>query len=634
MKKKIGVFANGWSGEFLKYAVTGIQNAAKKEGTDIFLFTTYILSADNTKNNMCQLNLFHLPKPEDFAGIIILTNSFNIPDEAERIKHLFVDKGVPALSLEIKIDGAAFMGTGNRKGMYDAVEHLITVHNCKKIIYCAGIKDNQENIIRKNAVVEALKDHNLELMAELPGDYGYYTTSEQVRLYLENGNELPDAFVCANDHMAMGTVATLNNHGYNVPGDVLVTGFDFLADGQATFPMLASVNRAWDRLGEKAYYKLMELIEKPDPTFEQYFDPVFIPSESCGCEPTEENKQLRLSTIRGAYTKRSESTLMDLYFSQLRISSTEVLNEEDFNDKIGWILEKGKYPNGDFYFCIEPDFFKIDEEEYPERIRGYSDRMYMIYGRENGESIEPRYFSKKDLLPVYNSADDKSDLYILIPMSYMKFIIGYIVLKNDTKMLFERTLRIWVTNMDTFFINLKRYIVAQQANKKLKEIYMTDFLTGMYNRMGCDKILYSFIDECKQNNKTSVLLFADIDRMKDINDIHGHLNGDLAIKATADALKACLPSNEWHFGRYGGDEFIVVGSMESIEGDASEFQTKLIKDVEAYIERQSLSFTLSVSIGYCVIKPDDTRNITDYVKIADNSMYEQKQKAHKRHDLI
>ena len=188
MKKRIGVFANGWSAEFLKQIVTGIQEEAAKDGTDILLFTTFILASDNSKNNMCQLNLFHLPKVTDFDGIIILTNSFNIPDEAERVKHLFVDKGVPALSLEVKIDGAAFMGTGNRKGMYDAVEHLITEHGCKKIIYCAGIKDNQENITRKQAVLDALSAHGLELYKELPGDYGYYTTSEQVRFYLEAGN--------------------------------------------------------------------------------------------------------------------------------------------------------------------------------------------------------------------------------------------------------------------------------------------------------------------------------------------------------------------------------------------------------------------------------------------------------------
>lgn len=51
---------------------------------------------------MCQLNMFHLPDVTDFDGIIILANTFNIPDEAERVKHLFVDKGVPALSLEVQ----------------------------------------------------------------------------------------------------------------------------------------------------------------------------------------------------------------------------------------------------------------------------------------------------------------------------------------------------------------------------------------------------------------------------------------------------------------------------------------------------------------------------------------------------
>ena len=630
MKRRIGVFANGWSGEFLKYAISGIQKAAKKDGTDILLFTTFILASDNTKNNMCQLNMFHLPNAADFDGIIILANTFNIPDEAERIKHLFVDKGVPALSLEVKVDGAAFMGTGNRKGMYDSVEHLIKVHGCKKIIYCAGIKDNQENITRRQAVLDALSDNGLELMDELPGDYGYYTTSEQVRMYIQAGKEIPDAFVCANDHMAMGTIASLNKFGYDVPKDCLVTGFDCILPGQATFPMLSTVGRPWDKLGELAYDKIMELIDDPDPAFENYYDSFFIPSESCGCTPSEDKVKFRLSAIRDSYTKTSESTLMDLFFSQLRTSSTMVLSEEELVEKIGWILQGGRYPGGDFCICLEPDFFKIDEDEYPERIRGYSDKMLLLYGREKGTSISNVIFDKKDLYPKTDSDDEASNLYIFVPMSYMKFIIGYVVIKNDTRMLYDRTLRTWVMNMDTFFINMKRYIVAQQANKKLKEIYMTDFLTGMYNRTGCDKVLYSYINECKEQGKTCVLLFADIDKMKDINDNYGHLNGDLAIKATADAIKDSLKCMDWRFGRYGGDEFIAVGCPDIQEGDVTAIQISLQKGMESYIHTLNLSFVLSVSVGYCVIKPDDNREIADYVKTADDSMYEQKQIAHRK----
>ena len=630
MKKRIGVFANGWSGEFLKYALSGIQKAARKDGNDILLFATFILASDNTKNNMCQLNMFHLPDVKDFDGIIILANTFNIPDEAERVKHLFVDKGVPALSLEVKVDGAAFMGTGNRQGMYDAVEHLIIEHGCKKFIYCAGIKDNQENIARKQAVLDALHDHGLELMHELPGDYGYYTTYEQVRMYLEAKNELPDAFVCANDHMAMGTISSLNNFGLDVPGDCLVTGFDCISAGQATFPMLSTVGRPWDKLGELAYNKILELIDHPDPSFEQYYDSYFKPSESCGCKPSEESVKFRLSAIRDNYTKTSESTLMDLYFSSLRTYSTSVLSEEELIDKIGWILEGGNYPGGDYCICLEPDFFRIDEEEYPERIRGYSAQMHMLYGREKGKSLPKGIFERKDLAPIMDPDDENSNLYIFIPMSYMKFIIGYVVLKNDTKMLFDRTLRTWVMNMDTFFINMKRYIVAQQANKKLKEIYMTDFLTGMYNRTGCDKVLYSFIKDCKAQGKPSVLLFADIDKMKDINDNYGHLNGDLAIKATADALRDSLSGSDWLFGRYGGDEFVAVGSPEGFNGNVTGIQIYVLKGMEAYINSLNLSFVLSVSVGYCVIEPDDNSEIDDYVKIADDSMYDQKQIAHRK----
>ena len=110
---------------------------------------------------------------------------------------------------------------------------------------------------------------------------------------------------------------------------------------------------------------------------------------------------------------------------------------------------------------------------------------------------------------------------------------------------------------------MRRYIFSERKNRQLKEIYMTDALTGLYNRTGCEKVLYEFITEQKKQGKKSILVFADIDRMKIINDRYGHLKGDFAIKATADAFKKFSPDS-WMFGRYGGDEFIAGGTWPDL----------------------------------------------------------------------
>jgi diguanylate cyclase (GGDEF)-like protein len=161
---------------------------------------------------------------------------------------------------------------------------------------------------------------------------------------------------------------------------------------------------------------------------------------------------------------------------------------------------------------------------------------------------------------------------------------------------------------------------------------MTDALTGMYNRTGCQKVLYDFIDSQKKAGQTSILVFTDIDRMKTINDFYGHLNGDLAIKATAEAFMTYSPK-DWHFGRYGGDEFIAVGSCP--ESDSIDTLIRQISEsMSNEFKSLNLSFMLHASIGYAVITPDDTGTIDDYIDRADKYMYAEKEKYHRYIDSL
>ena len=156
---------------------------------------------------------------------------------------------------------------------------------------------------------------------------------------------------------------------------------------------------------------------------------------------------------------------------------------------------------------------------------------------------------------------------------------------------------------------------------------MTDFLTNMYNRTGCENVLFSFIEEAKKQGKDSILVFADINYMKMINDDYGHLSGDAALRATAEAIRRALP-NDWLFGRYGGDEFVAVGALDDrIHVNLKDDFHKALEDVK---EEFKLRFMLSVSVGYTIIRPGDNGTIADYIKTADDSMYEEKQKAHEQ----
>ena len=120
--------------------------------------------------------------------------------------------------------------------------------------------------------------------------------------------------------------------------------------------------------------------------------------------------------------------------------------------------------------------------------------------------------------------------------------------------------------------------------------------------------------------------------MKTINDVYGHLNGDLAIKATADAFRICSPQ-DWLFGRYGGDEFIAVGPCPPPD-EIEKLIRQISESMSKSFESLNLAFILHASIGYAIIEPDDDADVEDYIERADKYMYAEKEKYHKYIDSI
>ena len=632
MKKRIAIFTNGFSNEFIEHIVTGLQKKANEDGVDIFVFVTYCSPNDHELQNKCQLNIFHLPDPADFDGAIMLTNTYNFPDEQERVCARFPRAGVPMLSLEVDVPGMSCIKTENYKGVRDLATHLVEHHNAKKIIYVNGVAGNVENATRRQALLDVLNEHGLELYDEFKCDFGFYTSYLSMKRFLKEGKELPDAIVCANDNMALGINSALNEGGYEIPDDVLLTGFDMIKDGQHTFPILSTVSRGWEKFGELAYDKLKYQIANPDERFNEEYHSYFVPSESCGCPPTEEADKNRFNAIRNTYFDNLHQSILDMFFMGLQVPLSFAEKKEDFYEK--GIQSTNDIPlmGPDYCLCTEPEFFEQDDDQYPERIRGYSSNMDILYELRGGKRRSLSHFDSKTLYPDYAYEEGKSNLYIFAPLNYLNFIIGYIAIKNSPKLLFNLGLNRFIKNMNAQLFSMRRHIFSERTNAELKKIYMRDALTGLYNRLGCQNVLYDYIASRKEANEKSLLVFADIDRMKTINDKYGHLNGDLAIRATADAFKKNSP-DEWLFGRYGGDEFIAVGPCPSTE-TIEQLIRKISEAMSEEFKSLNLAFMLHASVGYTVIEPGDDATIADYIERADKYMYAEKEKYHKYIDSL
>jgi len=141
-----------------------------------------------------------------------------------------------------------------------------------------------------------------------------------------------------------------------------------------------------------------------------------------------------------------------------------------------------------------------------------------------------------------------------------------------------------------------RYFELKRYNKKLRDLSVTDKLTGLNNRFRIDEKLN---EEQKrviryENYKCSIMMI-DIDFFKSINDTFGHQRGDEILKQLSKLMRGNFRKTDF-IGRWGGEEFIIILPSTSIE-EAYISAEKLRVSVEKDMVTNTNTVTISIGLG-------------------------------------
>lgn len=153
------------------------------------------------------------------------------------------------------------------------------------------------------------------------------------------------------------------------------------------------------------------------------------------------------------------------------------------------------------------------------------------------------------------------------------------------------------------------------------EQILMDNLTKVNNRTSFNEFMQNKYDVLKDNDIIS-LVFIDIDNFKYINDNYGHLVGDEVLINVASILKkSCLEFNKNLFlARYGGDEFVIVSSLNLKQ--INELEKLIDNNVKVYNKEENIK--ISISKGYTSDIKANYKSITHIIDIADDLMYKNK----------
>ena len=155
------------------------------------------------------------------------------------------------------------------------------------------------------------------------------------------------------------------------------------------------------------------------------------------------------------------------------------------------------------------------------------------------------------------------------------------------------------------------------AEAQLRELAITDALTGLPNYRRLVDVLRAEIAKAEQTERQFALLFLDMDGLKVINDEYGHLAGSRAVCRVAEVIRRSVRSTDTP-ARFGGDEFVVI-LPDTKEAGARLVAQRLSERLAADGDKPSLS----ISTGIAVF-PRDGGSPTALLTAADRALYESK----------
>jgi diguanylate cyclase (GGDEF)-like protein/PAS domain S-box-containing protein len=162
----------------------------------------------------------------------------------------------------------------------------------------------------------------------------------------------------------------------------------------------------------------------------------------------------------------------------------------------------------------------------------------------------------------------------------------------------------------------------KEMEEKLRTLSLTDELTGLYNRRGFFTMIDHILKLSKRQQKGVYMLFADLDKLKVINDTWGHQEGDLALIDTANILNATYRESDI-IARISGDEFVVIPigtTGDNIENVAA----RLRRNIENHNATTKRNYKLSISFGISHFDPQNPCSPDELLAQGDKLMYEQK----------
>ncbi len=264
---------------------SGVADASREHGVNLLCVVGGFLQAPHAFDAQANA-LYDVLCHTTLDGLVILCGTVGRhidPDDMSAFCQRY--HPLPIIGIETSPPDIPSVSVDNYQGVRAVTDHLITVHNHRRLAFIRGPAGHPEAEERYRGYIDALADHNLPLDLERVaiGDFTPPSGESAIRTLLDQRRVSFDAIVAANDDMAIGALEALQMRGIHVPDDVAVAGFDNVEVTKSVTPPLTTVRQPMHAQGRRAVELLLTRIAGGEIPQRVTLPTEIVVRQSCGC---------------------------------------------------------------------------------------------------------------------------------------------------------------------------------------------------------------------------------------------------------------------------------------------------------------------------------------------------------------
>ncbi len=620
------IFANFFKDEEQRIMRHVVEESAR-HGCKVIFFSTLADFYYNDINDKGEQKIFTAVSVDRFDAIVLMSESFKLDEEQFALVGRAQAAGVPVITVDKSFGGCINLVMDYGNCFQKIVEHMIQFHGYRRVYFMSGMPDNSFSQEREQVYLDAMQ------AAGVPREqcriyFGYFweepcrRAMEQMFQEIEEGLELPEAIICANDSMALEVSTFLKERGYQIPGDIAVSGFDGLEMERYYRPRLTTGIYNVGLLTETIF----RIVEEGCPdSYLQRRIPIYNEmrvGQSCGCSGVETQSVASEMVILKRELHRLLKYQGDLNQMVVNIGTSKPL--EEALQTVPEVM--GPLSYRDFWFCANEGFLEQDAIDFSgqtqeETAEDYTPALKVLHyhsldetGTEFGRA-DVTYWEELEfgeMIPGLYEQLEKNDFLLVTTVHLQGKSIGYTAVTLDME-------QFWFVGYSAFLASFRHLMELQRSQKQLMKMYMEDLLTGLFNRNGFYLKVNQLLENAGEQDLSIISL--DMDGLKQINDTYGHAEGDEALHSLGSIIQNSL--RQEFAARIGGDEFLIAFTGKDTDIRTREIVDCIRQGLSEYNRVSEKAYEINASVGSYT---DCARSHTlDYfLKKADDLMYAQK----------